>query len=264
VQVRDQVLWRRTGELQIGTCASRAVTLRGLSPAEAALLLDLQVPRSREWLEDALARNGIAADRWESLWRAASTPPPRRADHPDRQVIALLDDHELTVRAGADLARRGARLVRDGQGPGALPALALLTDAYVSDPLRTAVLLRHDIPHLPIVVEDDGVTLGPVVRPGVTGCCRCLELARTDADECWPALATQLRVLPTPPVDVEVARVAIPIASRVAHAHLAGHVHGGGFRITAHTLLPVDPIPVHPACACAGLTPPSGDAHVPA
>ncbi len=58
--------------------------------------------------------------------------------------------------------------------------------------------LRLDIRHVPVVVGDRGVTVGPFVEPGVGPCLYCVQLAMTDADPAWPAIATQLWSRPAP------------------------------------------------------------------
>lgn len=246
------MLWRRPGELQIGAGTSRAVTVRGLTDAETMLLLDLQRPRGHDWVEARLTRDGIPAERWWSLWSVVTGVKPPDPVRPLRAVVALVDGHDLTARTGAELARAGAVLSIGRPGEGALPDLAILTDAHVSDPVRTTALMRHDIPHLPLVCDDDGVTIGPGVLPGATGCCRCLELARTDDDPCWPALATQLHLTPARAGGPEVARFAASVAAWLARGLLAGAAPGG-FRVTAHGLLPIAPTPVHPLCGCVTL-----------
>ena len=47
--------------------------------------------------------------------------------------------------------------------------------------------------HLPIRFHHARVTVGPVVVPGRTPCCRCLALHLRDRDRAWPAMAAQWR-----------------------------------------------------------------------
>ncbi len=72
------------------------------------------------------------------------------------------------------------------------PSLAVAIGHLVLPPALHALWLRRDVPHLPIVFSDGGVTVGPVVEPGTGPCLLCLELHRRDADPAWPAIATQL------------------------------------------------------------------------
>jgi hypothetical protein len=48
------------------------------------------------------------------------------------------------------------------------------------------------IDHLPVVLDEDRVRIGPLVRPGRTPCVSCHDLQRTDWDPAWPALLLQL------------------------------------------------------------------------
>lgn len=258
----DPVLWRGPGELQVGVTSPRV--LAGLSAGEVELIQHLTCRRSPEWLAHALAQAGVSPARWAEL-RAQLDGERPDPPAPRRGPVLLLDSHPLTVRAGHLLAGRGVRVVteergRAGRSPDlarARPALAVLTDAWVSDPVRTAPLLRHDVAHLPIVV-DDGVTIGPTVVPGSSACTRCLELARTDADPAWPAVATQLRLLPGRPVpEPELAAGLVAWAA----AGFLGGASPRGWRLADGWILPVAVAP-HPRCGC--LTPPSADAPDPA
>lgn len=60
--------------------------------------------------------------------------------------------------------------------------------------------LRRDISHVPVMVSDGGITVGPFVEPGCGPCLYCIQLAMTDDDPAWPAIATQLWSRPAPPL----------------------------------------------------------------
>lgn len=72
------------------------------------------------------------------------------------------------------------------------PDLAILVGHFVIPPSVHSHWLRRDVPHLPVVISDSAVEVGPVVTPGITGCLLCVDLHRRDADPAWPAIATQL------------------------------------------------------------------------
>ncbi|HEX7589548.1 MAG TPA: hypothetical protein VF362_01055, partial [Demequinaceae bacterium] len=57
------------------------------------------------------------------------------------------------------------------------------------DLVSTRELLARDVAHLLIVSDEDGLTVGPVVVPGVTACAGCLAHARADRDPRWPRIA---------------------------------------------------------------------------
>ena len=137
------------------------------------------------------------------------------------------------------------------------PDLVVLVEQDVSDPVRLRPLVREDVPHLLVVVREVDVVVGPLVTPGRGPCGRCVELHRTDADDRWPALATQL--LGTPPRGVETCSALLAAATAVGQ--VLAHVDGRPVA-TAGTSLVLDPRrpvprtrqwPVHPECGCTGL-----------
>ncbi len=260
MHVTEPVLWRRPGEVQVGVSAARILT--GLEPTEIDLLLDLAVPRSAQWLARELTVRGSP----RPAGRRSGPPcPPRPGPRPSAAARPPVGLPSLTVQVGHLLAERGVRVITESVGrsgrtrdrvPSRRPALAVLTDSWVTDPVRVGPLMRHDVTHLPIVV-DDAVTVGPVVVPGGGACTRCLELSRTDADPAWPAVATQLRHLPGPLATELV--LAAGLAAWVV-ADVLRDAPTSGWRITDGAVLPVT-VECHPRCGC--FTPPSAADRVP-
>jgi len=78
------------------------------------------------------------------------------------------------------------------------PDLAVIVAGWVISPEDHGSWLRRDIPHLPVVIGDGGVTVGPLVEPGSGPCLYCVQLTRTEDDPAWPAIATQLWNRPAP------------------------------------------------------------------
>ena len=68
----------------------------------------------------------------------------------------------------------------------------LACDCPEPDRAITDHLLRIDQPHLVVRSWGNGVSVGPLVLAGRTSCLRCADLARSDADPCWPVVLTQL------------------------------------------------------------------------
>lgn len=119
---------------------------------------------------------------------------PREVRSEDAGFGALTRDdvgHRRDRRAAA-LLRAGFPAVRTSAPPGARPDLVVVVEQDVNDLRRLRRLLREDVPHLLVVSHEVDVAIGPLVRPGVDACGQCVALHHTDADECWPALATQL------------------------------------------------------------------------
>jgi len=90
------------------------------------------------------------------------------------------------------------------------------------DPGRTVTLgavdawVRTGQVHLIAELVETVARLGPLVRPGVTACVRCLHLHRRDRDPDWPLVAAQLAgAAPSPAGD------AVLAATLAGHAALA-------------------------------------------
>lgn len=204
-----------------------APVLDGLTEAEITYVTNLStarpvptLPHEREehlraWLKDV--RTSPAAVR---LLDATPTP---------------LDQHPLSLAVAASLNRLCTR---------AGPELVVLTDSYVTDPLRTVSLMRSHTPHLPVVIGD-GITVGPLVIPGLTPCTRCLDLARRDADSTWPLLAVQLAQL-----EAAVGAAHFALASSLAVVTVADQFNGRGWHAGSEGVGCFD-LSIHPECGCA-------------
>jgi len=114
--------------------------------------------------------------------------------------------------------------------------------------------LREAVPHFAVVFGVDAVTVGPVVLPGTTGCLRCLDLHRTDADPAWPAIASQLIEAPAASAADPIVRTeALCAAARLAWAlsrGVLGAEHHSGRRFRrggAREEIGIEP---HPDCGC--------------
>ncbi len=188
----------------------------------------------------------------------------------DAAVLALGDE-----AAGALRGRVAATTVL--RGPDALraPATAALAAARVPmatsrrgivhlllgdvmpDPADVADAMRGGMPHLPVLRDVSGVTVGPFVVPGHTACTGCLEAARADHDPDQGLVrllrARRLREVQLP-ADPAVLALALAVAARDLTVWAAGgapstwsatrtFTHGGGEER-------VD-LPRHPRCGCA-------------
>lgn len=68
-------------------------------------------------------------------------------------------------------------------------------------PFERAIVQR--LAHLPVVIDEDRVRVGPFVSPGHSPCVSCADHARTDWDPAWSAIIPQLggrRSVPTAPI----------------------------------------------------------------
>lgn len=103
------------------------------------------------------------------------------------------------------------------------PDVVVTVDAHVIEPLLARRLAQKDVVHLPVVVGEDGVRVGPVLGAGGP-CSTCLDLWERDADPCWPALATQMRILPMPDTEHLLVHASAALTARAVIDTLLGQV----------------------------------------
>lgn len=166
---------------------------------------------------------------------------------------------DAVARAVLAGAFPGTRTVGAGYAAdGPRPDVAVTVFDRVADPVRLRPLVRDDVPHLPVVVGDVAVAVGPLVLPGKGPCTRCLDLHRTDEDPCWPAVATQLRLAPPPGAEAATAQVAAGLAARAVLALVDGREAETGL-VTEVDALQQEPAvrrwEVHPQCGCVDVSP---------
>ncbi len=180
------IVWRSPTSLQLGIDAPRTV-LDDVGAGEERLI--------------AALRRGISQSGWNMLARDAGLAEERA--HSLLEALAPLLSAEPAVASGralvlgdGDIAWALAALLRDA---GRLadpseprPELVVLVASWVIGPEDAQHWLRRDVAHLPVVATDRTVTVGPLVEPGQGPCLYCAQLARTDADPAWPAIAAQL------------------------------------------------------------------------
>ncbi|KAE8762090.1 ThiF family adenylyltransferase, partial [Georgenia thermotolerans] len=130
--------------------------------------------------------------------------------------------------------------VRTSAPPGARPDVVVVVATAVADPVRLATLRRAAITHLPVVVGDVEVTVGPLVVPGQGPCTRCVDLHRTDADPAWPAVATQLLTAAPAPTEATLATLGAALAAQQVLAAVDGRaVAVAGATLTVDALGPL-------------------------
>lgn len=70
--------------------------------------------------------------------------------------------------------------------------LAVLIAHQAITPRSYAKWLNRDVPHIAIVYEADSVWVSPLIIRGKTACLFCLDMHKTELDDAWPTIATQL------------------------------------------------------------------------
>ncbi|MDM4763518.1 hypothetical protein QT381_10900 [Galbitalea sp. SE-J8] len=250
---RIPLVWRDPASLQFGV-TEPLVVIRDLAPVDELMLGALSRGAARSALDViACDAGGESADVDRLLATiapvldtATDAPAPRVAVSGSgataAAIAAQLADLGVAVFTGEDepLARRS-------------PDLAVVVAAWAVEPARYGPWLRRDIPHLPVVIGDRHVELGPVVEAGVGPCGYCLARARMDADPAWPAIAAQLQTRAAPEPALVVAEVSA-LAGRRVLARLrdgAASEHRTVRIAVADGTLEERVEHRHPDCACA-------------
>jgi bacteriocin biosynthesis cyclodehydratase domain-containing protein len=130
--------------------------------------------------------------------------------------------------------------------------LGIAIGEFVLDPQVHGLWLRRDVPHLPAVIGDQFVTIGPIVEPGAGPCLHCVHLWRRDADAAWPAIATQAWGRSAPIGDTAISEAAAAIA-RAALTRLrngSGPAERRMIRLSSGEISS-EPVAVHPECECS-------------
>lgn len=218
IDPRIPLVWRTPDTVQLGI--DHPVVVAGVTPAletvvaalrsgiplPAAELLGVHAGATPEQVQALLAL--LAPTLSDTQTRQS---PPARITEPvcvdgdgptAKRLRAMLDDFGLAV-----CSRSGTADVAGGV------AFAVLLGHYALFPGRHGFWLRRDVPHLPVIFSDTEVRIGPLVTPGCGPCLYCLELARTDDDEAWPRIASQLVGQSAP---TETTGLSITTASRTA------------------------------------------------
>ncbi len=108
-------------------------------------------------------------------------------------------------RGNAATARLREVSATTRNAPTPRPAVVVLAPAAGLDGRDALSLRSSTVPHLLAEVRDTVGVVGPLVLPGRSACLRCLDLARTDRDPDWPALAVQLADRPSTACDAVLA-----------------------------------------------------------
>ena len=186
--------------------------------------------------------------------------PDRRDDGPKTGTLALVGTGPTAQRMADTLAQCGLTVHRvepeDDAQRRFHPDVAVLVAHFVVDPALRGYWLRDDVPHLPVVFGDAEVHIGPMIEPGQGPCLYCLERQRADADDAWPAIASQLlgrrSRTETPLMSAEVAALAARIVvSRFRHGPSSESV-SWHLDVASGTLSERRERP-HPLCQCIGL-----------
>ncbi len=126
--------------------------------------------------------------------------------------------------------------------------------------------VAHDMmvagqPHIAVTTDECGVTVGPVVRPGITPCSRCHALHIAESDPWWPRTLLQLGSPRRPHVDAPASLHAGAVTARVIDQWRQGFtVEPQYVRIDsglkARSVATATAATAHPECGCGAPSPP--------
>lgn len=214
-------LWRTTSSVQLG--------------AEGAVRID-DITGWQELLLDAL-REGVPDAMVMPMARSMGAPAAQAEAFVAGIRAVLVPGPGDPLAVQAELPSGLGHTERDGlahgwhaanldvgpvtrwaaEAPDAARTMIVVAERLV-EPRRAAALLSADIPHLPILLAGDRVTVGPLVIPGVTACLACLHEHRIDADPAWPTLAAQLVGRESMRTDPALVLEAAVLSGRLLHA----------------------------------------------
>ena len=212
---------RAAGEVQFGMSPAHGIVLAGLTESESELLLSLSesagtardvtlaerfgVPLERvvDFI-DALRSNGL-------LVPDTITAGTYRLCVPGRGIVVELVREHLEA-TGVDMV-----VEPDPTDPGAAD-LAVLCGRDAIAPDEGAAWQQARIAHLPVVLRDGEVIIGPLIHPGLSACLRCLDLHRRDRDRAWPRILSQIT---TPTSDLGISVDAVPAHANTVAALVA-------------------------------------------
>jgi hypothetical protein len=184
-------LWRDETTLQLG--ARAIATLRDPSPWQLRVLHAME--------------HGVDSRTLERLTVALDVPAAELSDLLSRVESALarpVEPRSVQLRAadGVDattcsdiaeaLGTAGIAATWASPNDGADGDAVVLLAHHQTPPHVAAQLMADDVPHLAVIFDAAGVTVGPLVDPGRTACLACLAEHERDRDDAWPALAAQL------------------------------------------------------------------------
>jgi hypothetical protein len=239
------LVWRSPSSLQFGVDVPRVVldeVDEGTERLVAALVSGIS-----QTGYDMMARSlGLAGDPATMLLTRLEPVLEAEPAAADARRVVVSGEGELADELRRVLDAEGALAGSDESAPD----LAVIVAGWVISPEDHGSWLRRDIPHLPVVIGDGGVTVGPLVEPGSGPCLYCVQLTRTDDDPAWPAIATQLWNRPALQMTrLEIAEAAGFVARRVLERLTSRPVEATSWRLGPN--LSSRTWSQHPECYCA-------------
>lgn len=250
---RWPVVWRDPFSVQVGFDPPRVI-LAGLTPADERMLAALAVGITRDGLTVLAGGSESARDSLLERVRPVLEGPARGAS---AATVALSGSGRLAELVGTLLGEFGIRVLVASDAfalVDSTPDLAIIVGHGVLAPELHSLWLRRDVTHVPVVITDSAVHVGPIIEPGEGPCLRCLELHRRDRDPAWPAIASQL--LSRPPGATSptlVAEAAAALCRLVLERLETGASAVQSLRLETTGERGVYSCSEHPDCGCRGI-----------
>lgn len=250
---RLPLLWRSPTAVQLGVDPA-AVRIESVTELQERMLAALVVGVSAPGL--TMLSGGRTAERDELLQLVE--PALLRDSGREMSSVAVTGEGALAEAIASVLAGSGIHVLASARAADVADSgadVAVAVGDYVLAPELHGVWLRRDVPHLPVVLTDNAVTVGPMVEPGSGACLLCLELHRRDEDAAWPALATQLLGRRSRAASAALVAEAAAAASRAVLDRLArGTSDPDSIRIDgASGERALRRWEAHPDCGCRGI-----------
>jgi bacteriocin biosynthesis cyclodehydratase domain-containing protein len=260
------LLRRDATHLQIGTSPGIVIADR---PGLAPLLRLLDGVRDVERLQQLVARDvpELHADVASTLaeLRAAGVVVDAAAtDAVRRRLIGRRVGFVATSGAADLVSATRAALVSAGLHDVASPDPELLIIVSHGEVGRSVYEQpsMDGLDHLPVVVDEDRVRIGPLVRPGRTPCVTCHDLHRADWDPAWTAIVPQLGSRPPLVRPAALDGITLHAAAVETAAEVVALLDGASLRTAGRCLVvgprhderATWPVAFHHRCACDLLT----------
>lgn len=260
------IVWRSPRDLQLGGVRPVAV-IPDPGPAELGVLRALSAGASESTLHTIGAALGTSDTAVDALLERLEPAFAADASPATGATVALGGDFDLVAELATFLRRLRHHPIDAADAASDQVDVAVLVASWVVAPGAHLPWLAADVPHLPIVFDELGAEVGPLVRPGRGPCLRCIHLWRRDADAAWPAIAAQLAGSAPAPRSARAAHEALALATSVVDDLVRSGrtaLDAATVRISGSAGSPPPrprPLEAHPECGCRAL---AGTATAPA
>lgn len=252
------VLWRDPYCIQIGTDPA-VLILDRVTTATERFIAALQTGISDGALSATAEQCGLSPEQAHTLLEELS--PALEQPAPPRVLRVAIDGDTIAARRlSAALATLGHHVVYTAARTSPPCDVAFVVGDFVLEPHRCGDWLRRGVTHVPVVLTETRIHLGPAINtPGAPAthspCYQCTELARRDADPAWIALATQLLSVDAPVLEALPLQELTAVVSRWCLSPEDSALASDTEVLIsyAHGVEEVRNVSLHPECACQAL-----------